>query len=118
MAEEADGIQRDALSLVPSSGKAFLDGQPLSLTRTEFGLLVFLARSNGRVCARKEIIEAIQGPDYPVTERSIDGHVMELRRKLGDYGRVIETVRGAGYVYRTHEARALGPSGLQSLSQG
>jgi two-component system phosphate regulon response regulator PhoB len=100
MAENENRLQIDALVLVPASGEAFLGGLPLSLTKTEFRLLLFLATSDGRAFSRKQIIEAVQGPDYPVTDRSIDDHVMNVRRKLGDYSRVIETVRGAGYRYR------------------
>ena len=97
MTENAHTIQFGGLVLAPSIGDAFLDGQSLVLTRTEFRLLVLLLQSDGNVFTRKQIIEAIQGPDYPVTDRSVDGHILYLRRKLGDYGRLIETVRGAGY---------------------
>jgi two-component system, OmpR family, alkaline phosphatase synthesis response regulator PhoP len=107
MSEDEDRVQIDALVLVPSSGEAQLDGRALTLTKTEFRLLLFLACSDGSAIARKQIIEAIQGADYPVTEHSIDTHVMGLRRKLGAYGRAIETVRGVGYRYRTQQQARL-----------
>ena len=100
MAEDEREIQIDALAVRPSSGEVFLRGLPLVLTRTEFRLLLLLIRSDGGALSRKQIIEAVRGSDYPVTERSLDSHVMKLRRKLGDHGRMIETVRGAGYRYR------------------
>jgi two-component system phosphate regulon response regulator PhoB len=89
------------LTLDPSSGDVFLEGQPLELTKTEFRLLLFLVESDGSVFARKQIIAAVQGDDYPVTDHSVDGHVMSLRKKLGSHGALIETVRGAGYRRRT-----------------
>jgi len=69
----------------------------LELTKTEFRILLFLMQSDGRVFARKEIIAAVRGDDYPVTDHSVDAHVMLLRRKLGGHGKLIETVRGTGY---------------------
>ena len=62
---------------------------------------LYLSRADveGLAIPMQQIIEAVQGPDYPVTQRSVDGHVLSLRKKLGDYGRLIETVRGAGYRY-------------------
>lgn len=97
MDESTDPVQIAGLILEPSTGEAFLEGQPLELTKTEFRLLLFLMQSDGRVFTRKEIIAAIQGEEYPATDHSVDGHVMSLRKKLGSHGRLIETVRGVGY---------------------
>ena len=74
------------------------DGQGLvSLTATEFRILHFLASRPGCVYTRNQIVEAVHGDDYPVTDRSIDVQIVGLRRKLGDSGDFIETVRGVGY---------------------
>ena len=97
MDETGNSVQIAGLTLEPSTGAAFLEGQTLELTKTEFRILLFLMQSDGSVFARKAIIEAVQGGDYPVTDHSVDGHIMSLRRKLGSHGRLIETVRGAGY---------------------
>lgn len=70
---------------------------PVSLSATEFAILEFLARNPGWVFSRNRIIDAVKGEDYPVTERSVDVQILGLRKKLGDYGRHIETVRGVGY---------------------
>ena len=51
----------------------------------------------GWVFSRNKIIDAVRGKDYPVTERSVDVQILSLRKKLGDHGRFIETVRGVGY---------------------
>ena len=97
MAENVKTIQIGGLTLNPQSSEAFREGQPLGLTKTEFRILLFLASSDGSAFSRKEIIETVQGPDYPVTDRCVDGHISELRRKLSEYAPWIETVRGAGY---------------------
>jgi len=101
MDESANPVRIAGLTLDPSTGGAFLEGQSLKLTKTEFRLLLFLMQSDGRVFTRKEIIAAVQGDDYPVTDRAVDGHIMSLRRKLGSHGNLIETVRGTGYRRRT-----------------
>ncbi|MDY7029105.1 MAG: response regulator [Spirochaetota bacterium] len=71
--------------------------QPVSLSVTEFSILEFLARNPGWVFSRNQIIGAVKGEDYPVTERSVDVQILGLRKKLGEQGKMIETVRGIGY---------------------
>ncbi|NBF39408.1 MAG: response regulator [Spirochaetes bacterium] len=70
---------------------------PVPLSATEFAILEFLARNPGWVFSRNRIIDAVRGEDYPVTERSVDVQILGLRKKLGDHGKHIETVRGVGY---------------------
>jgi two-component system phosphate regulon response regulator PhoB len=53
--------------------------------------------------SRQKLITAIRGHDYPVTDRSIDVQIMGLRKKLGKAGKMIETIRGIGYRFRTGE---------------
>lgn len=78
-----------------------LDGEaPIELSATEFALLAFLMRSPGHVFSRSRIIDAVKGPDYPVTDRSVDVQMLSLRRKLGAKGELLETVRGIGYRFR------------------
>jgi DNA-binding response OmpR family regulator len=77
-----------------------IDGQPADLTYTEFQVLAFLARRPGWVFTRSQIVDAVRGDDYPVTDRSVDVQVVGLRKKLGDCGRYIETVRGVGYRFK------------------
>jgi two-component system, OmpR family, alkaline phosphatase synthesis response regulator PhoP len=72
-------------------------GEPVSLSATEFSILVFLAQNPGWVFTRNQIIGAVKGEDYPVTERSVDVQILGLRKKLGDQGHLIQTVRGVGY---------------------
>jgi two-component system, OmpR family, alkaline phosphatase synthesis response regulator PhoP len=72
-------------------------GKPLDLTYTEFQVLYFLARRPGWVFTRSQIVDAVRGDDYPVTDRSVDVQIVGLRKKLGALGKYIETVRGVGY---------------------
>ena len=70
------------------------------LSATEFAILQFLMRNPGWVFSRDKIIDAVRGKDYPVTERSVDVQILGLRKKLGEYGSLIETVRGVGYRFK------------------
>jgi len=72
-------------------------GKDIPMTSTEFSLLRFLAARPGWVFTRYQIVDAIHGSDYPVTDRSIDVQIVGLRKKLGPVGKTIETVRGVGY---------------------
>ena len=60
----------------------------------------FLASRPGWVYTRYQIVDAVRGPEHNVTDRSIDVHIAGLRKKLGDYGKYIETIRGIGYRFR------------------
>lgn len=73
------------------------DGSEVTLSATEFAILWFLASHPSWVFSRTQIIDAIRGEDYAVTERAVDVQILGLRRKLGEYGRYVETVRGVGY---------------------
>lgn len=89
------------LSIHPGRHEVTLAGRPVDLTYTEFALLQFLAKRPGWAYTRTQIVDAVKGEDYPVTERSVDVQVAGLRRKLGDFGHYIETVRGVGYRFRS-----------------
>lgn len=77
-----------------------LEGKALDLTLSEFELLSFLADKRGWVFTRGQIMDAIRGESYAVTERSIDVVMVGLRKKLKHYAEVIETVRGVGYRFK------------------
>ena len=81
--------------------EAWLDGRPLDLTPTEWGLLTAVAAAPERVFSRYELVNRIRGYEYAGYERTIDSHVKNLRRKLGASGAdVMETVLGVGYRLR------------------
>jgi len=88
------------LRVDPARHEAMVGTRRVDLTATEFAILHLLARRPGWVYTRNQIIEKIKGTDYPVTERSVDVHIVGLRKKLGDAGERIETVRGVGYRFR------------------
>jgi len=85
------------LVIDPVRHEVFVRGKPVRLTLTEFRMLHFLARRPGWVFTRYQIVEGAQGGDVVVTERSVDVHIVSLRKKLGPCGTYIETVRGVGY---------------------
>ena len=85
------------LRIDPAHHAVTIDGQPVELTAGEFRLLHYLAKRPGRVFTRDQIIDGCRGDDYSVTDRAVDVQVVGLRRKLGDYGQYVETVRGVGY---------------------
>ena len=76
---------------------AILNGESLELTADEFKTLLLLCRNPGRVFTRNQIIREVKGINYSVTARAIDMHIVNLRRKLGDWADHLETVRGVGY---------------------
>jgi len=85
------------LTIHPGRHEVICRQERIELTATEFRLLGVLARRPGWVMTRDQIVNAVKGEDYPVTERSVDVQIVGLRRKLGKRGAYIETVRGVGY---------------------
>jgi len=95
---DEDGVIRvHDLLIHPGRREVRLGGAPLDLTYTEFRVVQCLARKPGWVFTRNQIVEAVRGEDYHVTERSVDVQIVALRKKLGDHADYIETVRGVGY---------------------
>lgn len=96
-------IESQGVVIDRHSHKAFYREAELPLTPTEFRLLEVLIRQAGRAFTRYELMDAAIGEDAIVLERTIDVHIKSLRKKLGEAGELIETVRGVGY--RFHEPR-------------
>jgi two-component system alkaline phosphatase synthesis response regulator PhoP len=89
-----------ALEVDPDARRVTVDGSSIELTRTEFDLLATLAAHPGRVYTRMQLMEAAQGDAFEGYERTIDAHVKNLRRKIGDdprSPRFVQTVFGVGY---------------------
>ncbi len=80
--------------------EVLVNDNPVQLTFTEFGILSFLVKRPGWVFTRSQIVDAVKGDDYFVTDRSVDVQIVGLRKKLGDAGKYIETVRGVGYRFK------------------
>jgi DNA-binding response OmpR family regulator len=90
------------LAIARDAREVTLDGTVLDLTRSEFDLLHALASRAGRVFSRFELINRVQGYDYDGYERTIDQHVKNLRRKLGEdpkHPRYVLTAIGIGYKF-------------------
>jgi two-component system phosphate regulon response regulator PhoB len=102
-AEAADDktlVRIHGLVIDPARHEVMLNDKPISLTLTEFNILHTLARRPGLVFTRYQIVDAIHGDNYLVTDRAIDVQIVALRRKLGSSGKLIETVRGVGYRFK------------------
>jgi two-component system phosphate regulon response regulator PhoB len=98
--QESEVVRIHDLTIHPGRHEVLVDNQPVHLTYTEFRILQFLASRPGWVFTRYQIVEAARRDNYPVTDRSVDVHVVGLRKKLGSAGKYIETVRGIGYRFR------------------
>jgi len=82
-----------------------INDHEINLSATEYAILKHLAQNPGWVFNRNQIIDAVRGGNYPVTDRSVDVQILGLRKKLGPKGEVIETVRGFGYRMRGKEKK-------------
>ncbi len=94
--EPVEVVKLGEMTIDAGRHQVLVRGTPLPMTHMEFSILWFLASRPGRVRSRAEIVDAIRGGPH-VLERTIDVHVMSIRRKLGAAGRRIETVIGVGY---------------------
>jgi len=92
--------QQGDLKLDAARHAAFFGEKQLDLFATEFALLKHFLSNPEIVFSRNQIISAIHGVDYPVTDRSVDVQILGLRKKLGKAGDMIETIRGVGYRFR------------------
>lgn len=97
-----DLISAEGLTMSLDTREVVRDGEPIQLTKTEFDLLELLMRNAGRVVARDTIYREIWGFDFETSSNSLDVYIGYLRRKTedGDKPRLIQTVRGVGYVIR------------------
>lgn len=98
-AEQADVVEHLGVKIDRVRHRAFVGGEELDLTPTEFRLLECLLRQPGRAFSRFQLMDAAISGGAIVLERTIDVHIKTLRKKLGDAD-LIETVRGVGYRFR------------------
>jgi len=95
------------LGVDPERHVTTIDGKPVELTLTEFGMLHFLALRPGFVRTRDQIITAVHGRNVVLSSRTVDVHMTALRRKMGELGALIETVRGVGYRFAEGDAASV-----------
>ncbi len=98
-APQADSapLLRGPLTIDTERHEVRIENEPVNLTFSEFRILEALARRPGIVFTRYQIVDAVRGADYAVTDRAVDVQIVGLRRKLGGHAAAIETVRGVGY---------------------
>ncbi|MFM2243993.1 MAG: hypothetical protein RL071_67 [Pseudomonadota bacterium] len=102
--DEEQGVLRiGVLRIEQGAHRAFVAEDELQLTATEYRLLAWLAVHAGRLCSRGELLEKVWELPPSLNTRTVDTHVKRLRQKLGLAADYVETVRGAGYRFRTAE---------------
>lgn len=95
--EEPSELRFGELRVDPDGHRVWVGGEELALTALEFRLLTTLLSRKGRVQTRERLLEDVWGMRSDVTTRTVDTHVLRLRKKLGKAGAYIETLRGVGY---------------------
>jgi two-component system, OmpR family, phosphate regulon response regulator PhoB len=95
-----------SISIDRSAHRATIHGEELSLTATEYKLLLTLVERRGRVQSRPQLLEIVWEAQPDIQTRTVDMHVQRLRTKLGEAGKMIETVRGFGYRFKGNERGA------------
>jgi two-component system, OmpR family, alkaline phosphatase synthesis response regulator PhoP len=96
---KSDVLRVGVLELNTETRELRIAGKKIELTYSRFEILLLFVRNQGKAFTRKSMVVAIKGDDYPVTERAIDVHIVEMRKVLGEYGKCIKTVRGVGYKF-------------------
>ena len=98
-ASDEDVVEANGIIIDRTKREIRLGDSPVPVTPTEFKLLDTLARAAGRTFTRQELVERALGGDYDGLDRTVDVHVMNLRKKLGEAGKAIVTVFGVGYKF-------------------
>ena len=98
--EGDDAIERHGMLIHPGRHEVRYNGSSIQLSSTEFSVLYFLASRPGWVFSRQQISDGVHGEDYEIKDRAIDVQIVGLRKKLGEAGKYIETVRNVGYRFK------------------
>jgi two-component system phosphate regulon response regulator PhoB len=97
---DSESIRYKGLELNTANYSLTIDGADVPLTRTEFMILSLFLTSRGKIFSRDNIIDSVKGDNVYVVDRTIDVHIMNLRKKLGPYKEIIRTFSGVGYGFR------------------
>ena len=101
---ENENVSNSGIVISSRKREVHIDGKKIEdLTFTEFQILHLLASHPGWVFTRYQIIDKIRGDNYPVTDRSVDFQIVGLRKKMGEKGKLINTIRGVGYRFQPNE---------------
>ena len=101
--ENKNIIRHKELMIDTDQCKVMIEKEILDLTLSEYKILCCFLLSPGKVLTRNQLVEFIQDAPIRVTDRTIDTHIFGLRKKLGDYASIIETIRGIGYRVVGHD---------------
>ena len=88
------------VELNPEQYSLKVDNEEIKLTKTELNMLSLFMENPGKIFTRDNIINSVRGHDVFVVDRTIDVHIMNLRKKLGDYKNIITTFSGVGYGFK------------------
>jgi len=97
------GVNIMGVKIAPRTREVSVNDSIIELTLTEYQVLYLLASHPGWVFTRYQIIDKIRGDNYPVTDRSIDFQIVGLRKKMGDLGHLVQTIRGVGYRFKSND---------------
>lgn len=97
-------IKIDTLMIDFKARRVFIGQQDLHLTRTEYAILAVLAHRINEIVTHDELIVQVWGPEYRGSNHYLHNYLGRLRKKLGEYGRLLETVPGMGYNFHSNEA--------------
>ena len=92
-------IKVEDITVNTKKREVLLKGKKVVFTFSQFEILLLFMNNLETAFTRKQIVKAIRGDSYPVTERAVDVHIVEMRKLLKDYGTCIKTVRGVGYKF-------------------
>lgn len=97
---DVEKIEIFELAIHKGRFEIFAGSEKVDLTYSEFHILWNLAKRPGWVFTRSQLVDIIRGEDHAITDRAIDVQIVGLRKKLGEFGKYIETVRGLGYRFK------------------
>lgn len=93
-------LKYKGVELNPDQYSLKVDNEEIKLTKTELNMLSLFMENPGKIFSRDNIINSVRGHDVFVVDRTIDVHIMNLRKKLGDYKNIITTFSGVGYGFK------------------
>ena len=98
-ADKPKTLQYEGLAIDLSHKSVTVDGEAVALTKTEFELLALLLSHRGEVFSRQQILDSVWPQDVIVTDRTVDVNVTRMRKKIGQYGKMIVSRQGFGYIF-------------------
>lgn len=98
-----DPVNLYGVKIDPKTRQVIINENELKLTFTEFQILYLLASHPGWVFTRYQIIDKIRSDNNSVTDRSVDFQIVGLRKKMNNLGKLIETIRGVGYRFKSKD---------------